>query len=73
MVAFRALSIGPLRQVRSFPSTSGIAMTTWSFVPIVLPLPNEELNLSGALRWPLARDAREPHLIQSAGRLTPAR
>jgi len=34
---------------------------------------NEELNLTGVLRWRLARDARESHLIGHAGRLTPAR
>ena len=33
---------------------------------------NEELNLTGASRWRLARDAREPHLVWCAGRLTPA-
>ena len=36
-------------------------------------LPNEELNLTGGLRQQLARTARELHLIESAGRLTPAR
>jgi len=36
-------------------------------------LPNEELNLTGAFRWRLARTAREPHFVKSAGRLTPAR
>lgn len=35
--------------------------------------PNEELNLTGGFRQQLARDARELHLIESAGRLTPAR
>jgi hypothetical protein len=35
--------------------------------------PDEELNLTGALRQRLARKAREPRLIECAGRLTPAR
>ena len=39
----------------------------------VLGPPNEELNLTGGLRQQLARGARELHLIESAGRLTPAR
>ena len=34
---------------------------------------NEELNLTGGLRQQLARCARELHLVESAGRLTPAR
>jgi hypothetical protein len=36
-------------------------------------LSNEELNLTGAQRSRLARQAREPHLFVSAGRLTPVR
>lgn len=35
--------------------------------------PNEELNLTGGLRQQLARNARELHLIDVAGKLTPAR
>lgn len=35
--------------------------------------PNVELNLTGGLRSQLARKARELRLVESAGRLTPAR
>lgn len=38
-----------------------------------VPRYNDSLNLTGALRWRLARKAREPHRVGSAARLTPAR